>query len=137
MSDKNLTLGFASHLYKYNLLVGLVFIVLKFLDYLFDDSFGWIDTTLLICGFIFLSAAIWYRYSPCVTIGKGTLTVHRFLLPNKVVQLDTLDRVYKFAGDLKLTTPNGEIILDSMEAKDQDTLISYLKSANLNADIAL
>jgi hypothetical protein len=54
-----------------------------------------------------------------------------------VIELEDLHKVYKFAGDLKLMTPNGETILDSMEAEDQDTLISFLKSANLQADIAL
>jgi hypothetical protein len=137
MTDNYLTLGFASYLYKYNLLVGLIFIVLKTLEYLFDDSFGWIDSILLICGFIFLSAAIWYRRSTYITVGRDTLTIYRFLLANKVIELEDLHKVYKFAGDLKLMTPNGETTLDSMEAEDQDTLISFLKSANLQADIAL
>lgn len=125
-------IGYKKRHLKINLFLGIMWLVLAFLNFTSDDS-NWIDYGYLIIAVLYLSRFFYQVRNKYLTINNGIIKENWPF--GKKINLVDIEHIKYFAGDLILKTDNTQLTIKKqlIDEKSFTDLENELKFLNIES----
>lgn len=125
-------IGYKKRHLKINLFLGIMWLMLAFLNFTNDDT-NWIDYGYLIIAVLYLTRFFYQARNKYLTINNGIIKEN--WLFGKKINLDDIEHIKYFAGDLILKTSNSQLTINKqlIDEKSFTDLENELKFLNIES----
>ncbi len=115
---------------KFNLIFGIVWLVLGILNIAFEEEIRWNDYGYLLISILYMALYFYQRQNNAITIERGVIKMGGLF--GKKLNLTEIKSIKKFAGDYILKTDNKELtintqMIDSNSLTDLNTELEKLE----------